>query len=396
MGEVSVEIQYIHTVCMSVCVFNLSVFTPRGWDHLFAPLPLHRRVTSTFRSCAFISTPLTCSLAVSLPPIPRPSSAHPSWEREGRFRGQGQSEGLSWARSSLLAKRSTLSTSWSSDFWLVHGKTESSTNLFSYACPSARPPRGSRFTPFIPMWLFTNFCLRRRMTWSSGQWHQFFFLCVCFMYRFILKRTWKIVWPSDLRLQHPLADTLSSQACRWTTTLQLQRWPSQPFDSSVLTYLLELSVNTPISHYLLYHSSAQFAKSWLNAKSFIFLLQWHMAVAFLLKVCLKLGFGNIRSIKMTVEVCFWCPENIVHIAEQSDRMPYMYFGKRKSATLETDPPAQLSLSRPGDRVQVTDDSNEDWWKVKPLRNKLTVTPYPCSIFFLSLSRLGIIARKYLG
>lgn len=61
MGEMSVEIQYIRTLCVSLCVytcvFNLSAFTPRGRDHLFAPLPLHRRVTSasTFRSCVFIS-----------------------------------------------------------------------------------------------------------------------------------------------------------------------------------------------------------------------------------------------------------------------------------------------------------------------------------------------------
>lgn len=171
----SVEIQYIHVLCVSVCVFNLSVFTPRGPDQLFAPLRLHRRVTSTFRSCVFVPTPLIHSFAVFLPPIPRPSSAHPPWEREGRFRGQGQSEGSQWASSSLLAKRSTLSKSLSSFFWLVQGKTEPLTNLFSYACSSVRPPRGSRFTPSIPMWLFTSFCLRRRTTWSSGEWHQFFF-----------------------------------------------------------------------------------------------------------------------------------------------------------------------------------------------------------------------------
>lgn len=78
MGKMSVEIQYMHILCVSVSVFNLSVFTPRGRDHLFATLPLHRRVTSTFRSCAFICAPLIRSLAVFLPPIPRPSSAHPS------------------------------------------------------------------------------------------------------------------------------------------------------------------------------------------------------------------------------------------------------------------------------------------------------------------------------
>lgn len=60
MGEMSVvQIQYVCTLCVCVCtcVLHLSAFTPRGRDHLFAPLPLHRRVTSasTFRSCVFIS-----------------------------------------------------------------------------------------------------------------------------------------------------------------------------------------------------------------------------------------------------------------------------------------------------------------------------------------------------
>lgn len=45
--------------------------------------------------------------------------------------------------------------------------------------------------------------------------------------------------------------------------------------------------------------------------------------------------------------------------------------------------ATCCVSRPGDRVQVTDDSNEDWWKVSikeiSLSNKLSLIRFPSFI-----------------
>lgn len=169
----SVEIQYIRTLCVSLCVctcvFNLSAFTPRGWDHLFAPLPFHRWVTSssTFRSCVFIAIWFAL---LFFPPSPvLPVLTPPESEKadsEDRVSLKVRSGRLFWQ------KKSPLSGSLSSYFWLVHGKAEPLTDLSSYARSSTRPPIGSRFTPSIPMWLFTSFCLRRRTTWSSGQWQQ--------------------------------------------------------------------------------------------------------------------------------------------------------------------------------------------------------------------------------
>lgn len=197
MGKMSVETQYKHAARVCVCLTSLSSLpgvgssargaSPSGdLDPPFACAHPHPTDSLSRRLSSAHPPSLQCShLLRARRPIQRTGSV---W----RFvlSGGAVSETF-WLRT----------CAWQG--WTFHWPF-----FFPSACSCTRPQRGSKFTPSTPMWLFTSFCLRRRTTWSSGQWH-------CFHVRFLFIRTW---W--------------------WTTTqtFPVQLWVNTPVVTLIITY----------------------------------------------------------------------------------------------------------------------------------------------------------------